>query len=319
MDPINVHNPDQPIEFSESAVSATSKQGRAFTPSGLFIFWRSSTNDTLRNEDMENDQFARLPEDLAERIRREAAENDEIYRRRTPDNLDLSRVHYFHSQMLNWAIRQLGDLKGKRILDIGIGDGFSSALMALAGAQVSGIDVSTAALTRATDLAQRYQLDLDLQEMPGEDLRFEDGAFDGILCVSAYHHMDQERAASEFARVLRQGGRLVMIDPLATNPPAWLYRHIGGLFNRESTSKETPLRVSDLRILQEHFGNVEWHGKYFLSVGLISLERIWKNPNPLIFRFTEWAFSWVSPLDSVLLNIPGLQRIAWKIAVVAQR
>ncbi len=267
---------------------------------------------------MENDRFARLPVELAERIRKEAAENDEIYRRRNPNNLDLSKIHYFHAEMLNWAIRQFGDLQGKRILDIGIGDGFSSVLMALAGAQVSGIDVSSAALARAKDLAQRYSIHLDLQQMPGEDLRFEDEAFDGVLCISAYHHMDQKRAASEFARVLKRGGRLVMIDPLATNPPAWLYRHTGRFFHRESTSDETPLRVSDLRTLQKHFEKVEWQGKYFLCVGLIGLERVWKKPIPLVFRFTESAFKWVSPLDSALLKIPGLQRIAWKIAVVAQ-
>ncbi len=269
--------------------------------------------------EIENDKFGRLPAELAERIRKEAAENDEIYLRRTPDNLDLTKIHYFHQEMLNWAIRQLGDLKGKRILDIGIGDGFSSALMAQAGAQVTGIDVSPAALARAKELAERYGIDLDLREMPGEDLRFEDETFDGILCISAYHHMDQERAAREFARVLKRGGRLVMIDPLATNPPAWLYRHTGRIFGRESTSEETPLRVQDVGTLQKHFDRVEWHGKYFLSVGLISLERVCKNPISLVFRFTESTFRWLSPVDSALLKIPGLQRIAWKIAVVAQR
>lgn len=279
----------------------------------------SPTDESYVGIDMEKDQLARLPPDLAERIRKEAAENDEIYRRRTPDNLDLSKVHYFHAEMLGWATRQFGDLQGKRILDIGIGDGFSSVQMALAGAQVCGIDVSTAALSRAQDLAHRYRVDLDLREMPGEDLLFEDQAFDGILCVSAYHHMDQERAASEFARVLRRGGRLVMIDPLATNPPAWLYRHTGGLFHRESTSKETPLRVNDMVTLKKYFEKVEWHGKYFFSVGLISLERLWKKPIPSVYRFTESAFRWISPLDSALLKIRGLQRIAWKIAVVAER
>jgi ubiquinone/menaquinone biosynthesis C-methylase UbiE len=84
-------------------------------------------------------------------------------------------------------------------------------------------------------------VDLNLCQMPGENLRFEKDSFDGILCVSAYHHMDQERAATEFARVLRPGGRLVVIDPCATNPSAWLYRRIGDLFSREATSRETPL------------------------------------------------------------------------------
>lgn len=267
---------------------------------------------------MDRQELIGLPPELAERIREEAAENDEIYRRRSPDGLDLSRVHYFHSEILDWAIRQLGNLKGARILDVGIGDGFSSVLMALAGAHVTGIEVSPVALARAEALARRYGVDLNLQSMPGENLRFEKDSFDGILCVSAYHHMDQERAAAEFARVLCPGGRLAMIDPLATNPPAWLYRRVE-LFSRDATSRETPLRVRDVRILRQHFDKVEWSGMYLLSVGLIGMERITRDPGPWIYRFTRAAFKWVSPLDSAILKIPGLQRIAWKIAIVAQR
>jgi 2-polyprenyl-3-methyl-5-hydroxy-6-metoxy-1,4-benzoquinol methylase len=268
---------------------------------------------------MDRQQVTSLPPELAERIREEAAENNEIYRRRSSDNLDLSRVHYFHSEMLDRTIKQLGNLKGARILDVGIGDGFSSVLMALAGAHVTGIEVSTAALARSEELARRYGVNLNLQEMPGEDLRLENGSFDGILCVSAYHHMDQERAATEFARVLRPGGRLAMIEPLATNPPAWLYRHIGELFSREATTRETPLRVSDLQTLRRHFRVVEWRGMYLLSVGLVGFERIWKKPVPGVYRATGAAFKWISPLDSTVLRVPPLQRIAWKIAIVAER
>jgi SAM-dependent methyltransferase len=266
---------------------------------------------------MEENELTTLPPELAERIRAEAAENDEIYLRRSLDGFDLSCVHYGHAEMLNWAIQSLGDVRGARILDIGIGDGFSSVLMALAGARVTGIEVSVAALARAEALAQRHNVQLNLQQMPGEDLRFESDSFDGILCMSAYHHMDQGRAATEFARVLRPGGRLVMIDPLATNPPAWFYRRLGSFFSREATSRETPLRVRDLRFLREHFGKVEWQGMYLLSVGLFGLDRIWSNS--LVHRGTSAAFKWVSPIDSAVLKIPGLQRIAWKIAVVAQR
>jgi SAM-dependent methyltransferase len=267
---------------------------------------------------MREDQLMGLPPELAERIREEAEENDDIYSRRASD-LNISRVHYFHLEMVNWAINQLGDLKGARILDVGIGDGHSSVLMALAGAHVTGIEVSPVALARAKALAQHNGVELNLQLMPGESLRFEDAAFDGILCVSAYHHMDQKLAAAEFARVLRPGGRLAMIDPLATNPPAWLYRRIGGLFSRDATSRETPLRVRDIKILRRNFVNVQWRGMYLTSVALLGMERIRHNPAAWVYRLTQAAFRWFSPLDSAVLKIPGLQRIAWKIAITAQR
>jgi hypothetical protein len=98
-----------------------------------------------------------------------------------------------------------------------------------------------------------------------------------------------------------------------------LYRRIGEWFSRDATSRETPLQVRDLQILQKYFHTLEWRGMYLLSVALIGMERVRKNPDPWVYRFTEAAFKWLSPLDAAVLKIPGLQRIAWKIAVVAER
>lgn len=257
-----------------------------------------------------------LPAELARRIGQEERENDEIYRRRSVAGLDLSKTHYGHRSMLDWALRRLPKLKGARVLDIGVGEGQSSVLLARAGAQVTGIDISSEALARATELAKRCGVKPEFMQMAGEELRFPDASFDAILCISAYHHMDLERATAEFVRVLRPGGRVVMIEPLATNPPAWLYRRVGRLFAREATSEESPLRVADLRTLRQHFRRVEWQGMFLLSVCLFGLDRIFGNEK--VGFLAESAFAWVGPLDSILLKIPGLQRIAWKIGVVAE-
>jgi ubiquinone/menaquinone biosynthesis C-methylase UbiE len=261
---------------------------------------------------------SRLPIELSRRIGKEAQENDEIYRKRPLESLELSKIHYGHRQMLNWSLQHLPSLKGARVLDIGVGEGQSSVLLARAGAEVKGIDVSSEALSRARELARRCGVKPEFFNMAGEELHFSAASFDAILCMSAYHHMDLERATSEFVRVLRPGGRVVMIEPLATNPPAWLYRRAGKLLAREATSEESPLRVSDLQVLRRHFRRVEWQGMFLLSVGLFGLDRIWSNSNSVVHGLTESAFAWVSPLDSMLLQIPGLQRIAWKIGVVAE-
>ena len=257
-----------------------------------------------------------LPVELARRIGQEERENDEIYRRRSLDGLDLSRTHYGHRYMLNWALQRLPNLNGACVLDIGVGEGQSSVLLARAGAQVTGIDISSEALVRATELAKRCGVKPKFIQMAGEELRFPDASFDAILCMSAYHHMDLERATAEFVRVLRPGGRVVMIEPLATNPPAWLYRRVGRLFAREATSEESPLRVADLKLLRQYFRRVEWQGMFLLSVCLFGLDRIFGSER--VQFLAESAFAWVGPLDSILLKIPGLQRIAWKIGVVAE-
>ncbi len=58
---------------------------------------------------------------------------------------------------------------------------------------------------------------------------------------------------------------------------------------------------------------------YLMSVGLIGFERLWTNPDPWVHRVTGAVFKWLSPLDAAILRVPGLQRMAWKIAIVAQR
>jgi len=261
---------------------------------------------------------SQLPAELSRRIDQEEEENDAIYRRRSLQNLDLSKTHYGHARMLDWALRQFPDLSGANVLDIGVGEGQSSVLLARAGARVTGIDVSGEALTRATELAKRSGVHAEFIRMPGEDLRFPDKTFDAILCMSVYHHMDLERATREFVRVLRPGGRVVMVEPLATNPPAWLYRRMGGFLAREATSRETPLHVADLGVLRRHFREVRWQGMFLLSVALFGIDRIFDNSNRVVHVLTRSAFKFVYPLDSLLLRIPGLQRVAWKIAIVAE-
>ena len=276
---------------------------------------QSNVNPTAHNADQIRP--LQLPVELSHRIAKEEQENDEIYRRRSLDNLDISKTHYGHQRMLEWALRQLPNLNGARVLDIGVGEGQSSVLLARAGAHVTGIDISGEALTRATELAKRCGVHPEFIRMPGEELRFPDKTFDAILCMSAYHHMDIERATREFVRVLRPGGRVVMIEPLATNPPGWVYRRLGRLFSREATSEETPLRVEDLNVLRQHFRRVEWQGMFLLSVGLFGLDRIFHNSNRVMHWLTKSAFEWIYPLDLLVLKVPGLQRIAWKISVVA--
>jgi ubiquinone/menaquinone biosynthesis C-methylase UbiE len=266
------------------------------------------------------DQIAtpQLPVELSRRIAQEEEENDAIYRRRSLENLDLSKTHYGHQRMLDWALRQFPNLAGANVLDIGVGEGQSSVLLARAGARVTGIDVSGEALTRATELAKRCGVQAEFIRMPGEDLRFPDKTFDAILCMSVYHHMDLERATREFVRVLRPGGRVVMIEPLATNPPAWLYRRMGRILAREATSRETPLHVADLGVLRRHFREVRWQGMFLFSVALFGIDRIFDNSNRIVHALAKSAFKFVYPLDLLLLRIPGLQRVAWKIGIVAE-
>src|ERR1700735_4748987 len=53
-----------------------------------------------------------------------------------------------------FRFRVLGSLRGKRVLDVGCGDGVNAVLLASLGAEVTGIDVSPKAIDLATQRAK---------------------------------------------------------------------------------------------------------------------------------------------------------------------
>src|SRR5215470_3431964 len=58
-----------------------------------------------------------------------------------------------HRFSKEFRLRLLGDLRGKRVLDIGCGDGGNSALFAKLGARVVGVDISPGAIEVARERA----------------------------------------------------------------------------------------------------------------------------------------------------------------------
>ncbi len=117
------------------------------------------------------------------------------------------------------VLRALLPLKGRRVIDIGCGDGALARLMTREGARVTGVDNNPAQLAkaRATEAAG----DESYVMAPGEKLPFPDGAFDAAVIFNALHHIPVEvldAALAEAARVLAPGGILYIAEPLAQGP-----------------------------------------------------------------------------------------------------
>lgn len=97
----------------------------------------------------------------------------------------------------------LGGLDGKKILDIGCGNGLFSAPLALKS-EVIGVDLSHGMLELARDSLKPVQ-------GCGEILPFQTGAFDGVLAAETLQHLAQpEPFIQEIARVLKPGGEWIL-------------------------------------------------------------------------------------------------------------
>jgi len=113
-------------------------------------------------------------------------------------------------------------LHAPRVLDLGCGAGHASFALARGGAEkVVAYDLSPDMLAVvATEAAARGHGTIEPVSGPAEHLPFADASFDLIVTrYSAHHWFDLARALKEAARVLRPGGRLVVVDVVAPESP----------------------------------------------------------------------------------------------------
>ncbi len=108
-------------------------------------------------------------------------------------------------------LRVVGDVRGRRVLDLACGNGYLSRRFARAGAKVVGVDASAPILARARAREEHEPLGIVYHVADAADLRMlEDAGFDVVACNMAFMDMeDVEKPIRESARILRPGGRLV--------------------------------------------------------------------------------------------------------------
>ncbi len=127
-----------------------------------------------------------------------------------------------------WA-RALGHLLPPvDVADIGCGDGYLTVEMAGWAKTVYGIDRSDEVLERARGLAGRRKV-VNIQWRKGElsHLPLRDDAVDIALISQALHHAaDPEEAVAEAVRILKPGGRLVILD-LRKHDQKWVASRFG--------------------------------------------------------------------------------------------
>jgi ubiquinone/menaquinone biosynthesis C-methylase UbiE len=120
-----------------------------------------------------------------------------------------------HRYQKEWHIPQAAGFatsQGLKVLEIGCGLGTDGAQFAEAGADYTGVDLTDAAIELAQKRFELFNLSGKFQTADAEKLDFPDDSFDLVYSHGVLHHTpDTDRAVREIYRVLRPGGRAVVM------------------------------------------------------------------------------------------------------------
>lgn len=109
-------------------------------------------------------------------------------------------------QAIPSIVAMLGDVRGRRILDICCGSGHLTAALVSKGAEAEGLDFASTMVAKASG---NYPA-IRFRQGDAESLPYADNMFDHVVCCYGVMHLERpDRAIAEAHRVLRGGGKYV--------------------------------------------------------------------------------------------------------------
>ncbi|MBV9771143.1 MAG: class I SAM-dependent methyltransferase, partial [Bryobacterales bacterium] len=160
----------------------------------------------------------------------------------------------------------MGDIRGKRLLDVGAGLGESSVYFALMGANVTALDLSPGMVDCAVALGRAHGVSIRGLVQSGERLDVPEEYFDIVYVANTIHHVtDKELLFRQIHRALKPGGRFFSYDPLGYNPVIEIYRRIA---TKVRTEDEAPLTFADVKIARNYFPDLQHREFWILTLSL---------------------------------------------------
>ncbi len=137
-------------------------------------------------------------------------------------------LHDINPLRLGYIEERVGDLNGKRILDIGCGGGILAEALASKGAEVTGIDMAEMSLKVAKMHLHESGFDIEYQKIPVEEYAEDNRCrFDVITCLEMLEHVpDPASIVNAAVSMLKADGDL-FFSTINRNPKAFALAIIG--------------------------------------------------------------------------------------------
>ena len=139
------------------------------------------------------------------------------------------------------------DFTGLKILEVGCGGGERLVWLKLQGADVYGVDPSSAAIESANEKGITAKIGT------ADDLEYEDNTFDIVIvgfCLYLCDRQDLFKISAEINRVLKPSAWVVILDFYKKNHTSNSYAHLDGVFSFK----------------MDYSSIFTWHPDYFLML-----------------------------------------------------
>lgn len=156
--------------------------------------------------------YGNFQSNLYEEIRREAFDED------------IGQNSWLSVGEQNEFLNSLCLAAGKTLLDVACGAGGPALrIAALTGCAITGVDLHEKAISTARSLASQrgFEDRASFRVVDGDkQLPFPEASFDAITCIDAFNHLqDRLRVLTDWARLLKPGGRLLFTNPAVVTGP----------------------------------------------------------------------------------------------------
>lgn len=176
------------------------------------------------------------------------------------------------------AIDFLYDIVGFKpesvIADVGAGTGIFSKLLLERGSHVIGVEPNEAMREAAIE-AFRAEERYSAVSGSAEETGLSDHSVDFIVCAQSYHWFDKERARAEFRRILKPGGKVVLIwNSRKTSGTPFLEQFEGLLLTYGTDYEKVGHKSITLETLKPYFAGGGPHLDTFRVVQLLNEESL---------------------------------------------
>ena len=200
------------------------------------------------------------------------------------------------------------ETKTKDVLDFGCGTGnFTEKVINFNPKKIVAVDISEEAIKKAKNNPGLNRKNIEYRVENCEDLSLNSASFDIAYGSGILHHLNLNKSLNELKRILKKDGKIIFIEPMATNPIINLYRKFTP---NARTSDEHPFKFGDIELIKSLFVNVEV--KYYGFLTLVFF---------LFYKEPEKSnlFQILKKMDERILNSRYFRFLAWSVLIKAKK